>query len=76
VRHPTNRGVRIPSARLTCAGGGEHARQTVTAHAQLLEKARGGGIDVYFAGDSLTRRSGATDCPDLLAHWRQTFASS
>ena len=44
-----------------------------TAHAQLLEKARRGGIDVYFAGDSITRRWGATDYPDLLAHWRQTF---
>ena len=43
------------------------------AHAQLLEKARGGIIGVYFAGDSITRRWGATDYPDLLAHWRQTF---
>ena len=43
------------------------------AHAQLLEKARSGRIDVYFAGDSITRRWGATDYPDLLAHWRQTF---
>jgi lysophospholipase L1-like esterase len=44
-----------------------------TAHAQLLEKARRGRIDVYFAGDSITRRWGATDYPELLAHWRQTF---
>src|SRR5687768_15421641 len=43
------------------------------AHAQLVEKARNGRIDVYFAGDSITRRWGATDYPDLLAHWRQTF---
>jgi len=43
------------------------------AHAQLLEKARSGRIDVYFAGDSITRRWGATDYPELLAHWRQTF---
>jgi lysophospholipase L1-like esterase len=43
------------------------------AHAQLLGKARSGRIDVYFAGDSITRRWGATDYPDLLAHWRQTF---
>src|SRR5688572_32100555 len=43
------------------------------AHAQLLEKARGGVIDVYFAGDSITRRWGATDYPELLAHWRQSF---
>ena len=45
----------------------------MTAHAQLLEKARAGRIDVYFVGDSITRRWGATDYPDLLAHWRQQF---
>ena len=44
------------------------------AHAQLLEKARGGRIDVYFAGDSITRRWGATDYPELLANWRQNFS--
>lgn len=43
------------------------------AHQQLLEKARSGRIDVYFAGDSITRRWGATDYPHLLAHWRETF---
>jgi hypothetical protein len=44
-----------------------------TAHTQLLEKARRGGIDLYFLGDSITRRWGATDYPDFLAHWKQTF---
>lgn len=43
------------------------------AHQQLLEKARQGRIDVYFAGDSITRRWGATDYPELLANWRQNF---
>ncbi|NQT81914.1 hypothetical protein HQ563_02750 [bacterium] len=43
------------------------------AHAQLLEKARKGGIDVYFEGDSITRRWGALDYPELLANWRQNF---
>ena len=46
---------------------------SLTAHAQLLEKARKGGIDVYFAGDSITRRWGATDYPELLANWNQNF---
>jgi lysophospholipase L1-like esterase len=46
---------------------------SMTAHAQLLEKARSGRIDVYFVGDSITRRWGATDYPDLLANWRQNF---
>jgi lysophospholipase L1-like esterase len=48
-------------------------RNSQIAHEQLLEKARRGGIDVYFAGDSITRRWGALDYPDFLAHWRQTF---
>jgi lysophospholipase L1-like esterase len=43
------------------------------AHEQLLEKARQGRIDLYFAGDSITRRWGATDYPQFLEHWRQTF---
>ena len=43
------------------------------AHQQLVEKARRGRIDVYFAGDSITRRWGATDYPELLANWRANF---
>jgi lysophospholipase L1-like esterase len=43
------------------------------AHGQLLEKARTGRIDVYFLGDSITRRWGATDYPDFLAHWKKSF---
>jgi lysophospholipase L1-like esterase len=45
----------------------------MVAHQQLLEKARRGGIDVYFVGDSITRRWGATDYPQLLANWRENF---
>src|SRR5688572_30240215 len=43
-------------------------RNSQTAHAQLLEKAKAGRIDVYFVGDSITRRWGATDYPELLAN--------
>ncbi|MBN1508055.1 MAG: hypothetical protein JW955_14480 [Sedimentisphaerales bacterium] len=43
------------------------------AHAQLLEKARRGGIDIYFEGDSITRRWGALDYPRLLANWKENF---
>jgi lysophospholipase L1-like esterase len=43
------------------------------AHQQLLEKARRGRIDVFFLGDSITRRWGATDYPDFLANWKQNF---
>lgn len=43
------------------------------AHNQLLEKARAGKIDIYFEGDSITRRWGAKDRPDLLANWTENF---
>src|SRR5882672_11502456 len=46
---------------------------SITAHGQLLDKARKGGIDVYFVGDSIARRWGATDYPELLANWTQNF---
>jgi lysophospholipase L1-like esterase len=46
---------------------------SLLAHQQLLEKARSGRVDVYFAGDSIARRWGATDYPELLAHWRANF---
>jgi lysophospholipase L1-like esterase len=42
-------------------------------HQQLLDKARAGKIDLYFLGDSITRRWGATDYPDFLAHWNKNF---
>ena len=48
-------------------------QNSALAHAQLLEKARRGGIDVYFVGDSIARRWGATDYPELLANWRDNF---
>jgi len=48
-------------------------QNSLTAHAQLLEKARKGGIDIYFEGDSIVRRWGATDYPDFLANWNQNF---
>ncbi|MBV8899136.1 MAG: hypothetical protein JOY92_03370, partial [Verrucomicrobia bacterium] len=46
---------------------------SLVAHAQLLAKAKQGGIDVYFEGDSITRRWGALDYPELLANWKQNF---
>jgi len=46
---------------------------SLIAHDQLLGKARAGGIDVYFVGDSIVRRWGATDYPDLLANWTSNF---
>ncbi len=45
------------------------------AHEQLVAKARQGGIDVYFLGDSITRRWGCSDpqYAELLANWRANF---
>jgi cephalosporin-C deacetylase len=45
------------------------------AHTQLLEKAKKGRIDIYFEGDSITRRWGASDdlYKNLLANWNQNF---
>jgi len=62
---------------LSCAGQFKPVPRTdpnsMTAHAQLLEKTQKGKIDVYFEGDSITRRWGATDYPDLLVHWTRHF---
>jgi lysophospholipase L1-like esterase len=46
------------------------------AHLLLLDKARRGGIDVYFEGDSITRRWGTSDAAyrDLLEHWTRSFS--
>ena len=46
---------------------------SLAAHAQLLEKAKHGRIDIYFEGDSITRRWGATDYPALLENWNRNF---
>lgn len=43
------------------------------AHDELVQKARSGVIDVYFIGDSITRRWGALDYPELLAHFQSSF---
>lgn len=43
------------------------------AHEELVRKAQSGVIDVYFIGDSITRRWGALDYPALLAHFKESF---
>src|SRR5260370_42287483 len=44
---------------------------SLVPHSQLLAKAKQCGIEVYFDGDSVTRRRGATDYPELLANWKR-----
>ncbi len=48
-------------------------RNSQIAHEQLLAKTNQGRIDVYFEGDSITRRWGATDYPQLLENWNKNF---
>jgi lysophospholipase L1-like esterase len=49
--------------------------QSQLAHQQLLEKAKQGHIDVYFVGDSITRRWGTSDqqYKEMLANWNKNF---
>jgi lysophospholipase L1-like esterase len=48
---------------------------SLLAHQQLVGKAKQGGIDVYFVGDSITRRWGAADpqYQPLLGNWKSNF---
>ncbi len=50
-------------------------RNSMLAHAVLLEKAKQGRIDVYFEGDSITRRWGTSDeqYKHFLANWQENF---
>jgi lysophospholipase L1-like esterase len=48
-------------------------RNSQIAHEQLLAKAKQGRIDIYFEGDSITRRWGASDYPELLENWKKNF---
>ncbi|HWW00277.1 MAG TPA: GDSL-type esterase/lipase family protein [Candidatus Acidoferrum sp.] len=48
---------------------------SLLAHQQLVRKAKQGGIDVFFVGDSIIRRWGATDpqYQPLLENWKTNF---
>ncbi len=43
------------------------------AHRQMVESLKKGRIDIYFLGDSITRRWRATDYPQFLANWNENF---
>lgn len=50
-------------------------RNSQIAHAQLVEKAKSGRIDLYFVGDSITRRWGTTDAiwRTMFENWKANF---
>ena len=50
-------------------------RNSMLAHSELVEKAKQGRIDVYFEGDSITRRWGTSDeqYKHFLANWHENF---
>jgi lysophospholipase L1-like esterase len=50
--------------------------KSLEAHAALLEKAKKRPIDIYFEGDSITRRWAGADYPELLANWNRNFSGS
>jgi lysophospholipase L1-like esterase len=66
-----------PPARETATAQGvprsdENSR---VAHEELLVKAKSGRIDLYFLGDSITRRWGCSDAgySDLYENWKANF---
>ncbi|HEX2853181.1 MAG TPA: GDSL-type esterase/lipase family protein [Opitutaceae bacterium] len=48
---------------------------SMLAHQQLVAKAKSGRIDLYFLGDSITRRWGSTDphYSAMLENWKKNF---
>lgn len=78
------RAARLAAIFIACAGVARAApdepapradANSMRAHEQLVEKARRGGIDLYFVGDSITRRWGTSDglYRDRLANWNANF---
>ncbi len=65
----------VPTIRPTVRPIPRSDRNSQIAHEQLVQKARTGHIDVYFEGDSITRRWGTSDAQyaDFLANWKENF---
>ncbi len=62
-----------PASFATTVPGPRSDENSAIAHAELVRKAGSGVIDVYFIGDSITRRWGALDYPALLANFTSNF---
>jgi lysophospholipase L1-like esterase len=68
----------LPGAQGAVPGGIAVARtdaNSLAAHAQLLQKAHAGHIDLYFLGDSITRRWGTSDAQyhEFYENWQRNF---
>lgn len=63
----------IPDPAATTAPRPRTDANSELAHAEFVRKAGAGVIDVYFIGDSITRRWGALDYPELLTHFKESF---
>jgi len=50
-------------------------KNSLLAHEELVQKAKKGGVDVYFIGDSITRRWGTKDPQyrEMLENWNTNF---
>ncbi|HEY2376398.1 MAG TPA: GDSL-type esterase/lipase family protein [Gemmatimonadaceae bacterium] len=83
-RYTPSRGVGAPSASVALSAAAQQPQpadrpaprtdsNSILAHRQLLAKRSQGTIDVYFEGNSITRRWGATDYPQFLANWKANF---
>ena len=46
---------------------------SLRAHEHMVEKAKQGGIDIFFVGDSITRHWGEAQSKDNLANWNTNF---
>lgn len=70
-RSRTERSFNIPADKATARTD----KNSQVAHEQLVEKARKGGIDVYFVGDSIARRWGTSDTQyrEMLQNWTTNF---
>jgi lysophospholipase L1-like esterase len=70
-------GPSLPMARAEPGGADRPVPRTDAnsklAHRQMVENLKKGRIDLYFVGDSITRRWRATDYPMFLANWNENF---
>jgi lysophospholipase L1-like esterase len=74
---PTGRSFQIPASKPEVAyePSPRADRNSMLAHSELVEKAKRGRIDVYFEGDSITRRWGTSDeqYKHFLRNWQENF---